>query len=294
MKTVFSNNELPHIWARQSQDNGKNSNNSMFFDGSKIYSYGRHFCIADIIDSGKTALVTDRTYSNTTARHISAVRYAVNHLNTVYCPHPESLNESLRVWQQRIETELSIIADSRRRQITKDKARIALTRISDDVSRYLAVTDYKLKPTLHKEFLKYLKAAQSEKGAEQLVKHLSKEQARKERQRQEDLKLQRVNYQKAVELWKTGELINLSWSPVSDEFGVSLRERNGMVETSKGAKVSVISARMLFREIQQGKDVRGFYLDGYTVLSMNGVLKVGCHEISREEIMRFATLMEWI
>jgi hypothetical protein len=41
MKTVFSNSELPHIWARQSQTEGRTSNGSMFFSGG-VLTIGCH------------------------------------------------------------------------------------------------------------------------------------------------------------------------------------------------------------------------------------------------------------
>lgn len=47
----------------------------MFIDGDGVYSYGRHFCIARRYN-GKI-LMTTRTYSNTTAKHIHEVYSAV-------------------------------------------------------------------------------------------------------------------------------------------------------------------------------------------------------------------------
>lgn len=78
MKTVFSNSELVHVGASQSQQEGRNSNGSLFFEGATIYSYGRHFSIARFVAPG-VVLFNGSSYSNTTAKHQSDVRRAVRH-----------------------------------------------------------------------------------------------------------------------------------------------------------------------------------------------------------------------
>jgi hypothetical protein len=66
------------------------------------------------------------------------------------------------------------------------------------------------------------------------------------------------------------------------------------IETSRGAVVNYDSGKALYDKIRRGQDVRGFNIDGYTVMSLNGVLKIGCHEIERKEIDRFAKSQGWI
>ena len=43
---VFSNREIPHLWAHQTQDEARNGTASFYFRGATIYSYGSHFPIA--------------------------------------------------------------------------------------------------------------------------------------------------------------------------------------------------------------------------------------------------------
>ena len=59
----------------------RGSSNSMFIEGSVIYSYGYHFPIARIVNDN-TVLFTNRGYSNTTAKHKSNVLNAL--LNNNY------------------------------------------------------------------------------------------------------------------------------------------------------------------------------------------------------------------
>ena len=88
MKTVFSDvSTVAHLWANQSQDNAKNSSGNLFFNGKIIYSYGYHFPIAKHVQNNgiSAVLFTERSYSNTTAKHVSAVIQAANHKNIIYC-----------------------------------------------------------------------------------------------------------------------------------------------------------------------------------------------------------------
>ena len=65
MKNIFTNSELAHTYANQSQQSGRNSSGSFYFDGKAIYSYGRHFPIANIVtnDNGNECMLfTYRTY----------------------------------------------------------------------------------------------------------------------------------------------------------------------------------------------------------------------------------------
>lgn len=75
-KKTFTGRELPHIWANQQQDEARAG--SFYFKGATIFSYGSHFPIATI--EGGNVLFTMRSYSNTTAKHISKARQAISHI----------------------------------------------------------------------------------------------------------------------------------------------------------------------------------------------------------------------
>ena len=48
MKTVFNNSEVCHVFAQQEQEYGRSGN--IFFEGKKIYSYGYHYLMGNIIN----------------------------------------------------------------------------------------------------------------------------------------------------------------------------------------------------------------------------------------------------
>ena len=93
MKRVFSNHsEVCHVWAQQTQDEGRASR--IFFDGPRIYSYGRHFEMARFVDAG-TVFITTHRYSVSTAKHLTLVRRAVSPKQVFEVPsfdyHPDNV-----------------------------------------------------------------------------------------------------------------------------------------------------------------------------------------------------------
>lgn len=78
---------VAHLWAHQNQEYASNSAGDFYFRNENIYSYGSHFRCASIVRNrqGETAyLVTDRTYSTSTARHMNHVRNAIPPCQTVF------------------------------------------------------------------------------------------------------------------------------------------------------------------------------------------------------------------
>lgn len=102
MRYVVEPAMVAHLWAHQSQESARNNGN-FYFEGKDIYSYGSHFRCASIErnqQGEKAYLVTTRTYSNTTAKHMSMVRNAIPGYETVfYTPRSVSLrNERMSTY----------------------------------------------------------------------------------------------------------------------------------------------------------------------------------------------------
>jgi hypothetical protein len=72
----------------------------------------------------------------------------------------------------------------------------------------------------------------------------------------------------------------------ASEFKEILRisKDGNFIETSQGAKVSVDAAKVLYLMIQAKRDIKGHNIDGYTVISINGVLTIGCHKIDMKYV----------
>lgn len=78
---MANHNEVAHAWANQTGKCRKGFN--MFYDGNTIYSYGRHFPIARLVDGG-VVLMTSKSYSTSTAKHKTFTWRAI-HSRTIFC-----------------------------------------------------------------------------------------------------------------------------------------------------------------------------------------------------------------
>ena len=85
MKKVFSNSEIVHKFNELTQNEGRTPTNSMFFNtnGTKLYSYGNHYLLAEFIDDN-TVMINDKGYSVSTGKHISLVTSATRNRNQFF------------------------------------------------------------------------------------------------------------------------------------------------------------------------------------------------------------------
>ena len=72
-KQVFTNKQITSVFLAQSQDTGRTSNSSMYFEGNKMFSYGEHYLMAVL--QGNTLMISQRDSSVTTNKHNSALRF---------------------------------------------------------------------------------------------------------------------------------------------------------------------------------------------------------------------------
>jgi hypothetical protein len=290
MKTVFTQSEIAHIWAKQSQETGKTPGNRMFFDGKDIFSYGRHFCIARILENGKV-LFTNRDYSNTTAKHKHQVRHAISHKEIIYCADPDSgSNRNINAFCADLKAQLEISNAPRKRAQTKADALDRMQSIAVNTDQYLEAIgeDINEIKKYHSEFaILYDFAKNQDKTAfEEREKIRQDEIAAYNIQQAKEMEERK---KKAIEDWKKGKPVNLY---LADP--VYLRVKDEELQTTMGARVSVKAAKILFEMIKAGKDIKGYEIDGYTVIGlMNGTLKIGCHTIERKEINRLAKKLKW-
>lgn len=311
MKTVFSNSEVPHVWATQKQEEGRNATRSIFFRGPVIYSYGQHWPMgniikAPIVGTGGVVLLNSRTYGPTTSGHQQAVNYAVNHMERVFAPYVMNTRNdhfaNLEYWTNKFKSILKDLANPRKRPATKDSLRFDLRRIAASFDAYSNAVGFDAKKrvtsnhdeTIRKEFLLYLSVAVGTTTNEDFEKALKTKAIAEKRRKTLAEKANAKKWSEYVAGWLKGEVS--TWQ-VSGNYSfptyLRLSEEGDKVETSKGATVPVKAAKVLFDRIRAGRDVVGFKVGDYTVISINGVLKVGCHEIERAEIERFAKSQGW-
>lgn len=267
MKTVFSNaQDCVHAFAQRQTPQGRSGN--VFFYGDKIYSYGYHYLLAEFIDDN-TIVINDRGYSSSTSKHISYVRWGTRQYKqffTTKCDialvHRQvlSLKDKLataRKPENYINSILSLWASLNEFiQYTKNK------NIPKDV-RYKEIKA--IVKALNVDSVQYQQKLSAAKKKAELAKK------RKEAKRIKETLTKFYNYE--VNSFRVGDTDYLRLS------------RDGeCVETSQYVKVSVDEARTLYKAICNGVDIRGHRISNYTVNSINGTLKIGCHNINMESV----------
>lgn len=287
MKTRFKNNsEVAHIWASQTQHEGRGSN--LFFEGTKIYSYGRHFCIANFVRPN-VVLFNSAKYSKSTAKHQLKVRSAIPaNIKVFTVPQTEIMvNSHERNLQYYLNTIEGLVEDAKR-SIKNTDAQLNVAAVKRERALdYIATFDLRIDETrgLSEAIANYQFPDLSAKIETQREKAANRE-ALQEAKRQEGYKIIR----EYIPAWLEGVAPQMILSDLPEVY---LREMVGTVETSKGAIVPLREAKLLYDMIEAGKDIVGHRIGSYTVISLNGVLTIGCHKIEREEIKRFASVMGW-
>lgn len=306
MKKVFSNSaEVSHIWASQEQEEGRAGNLS--FVGTSLFSYN-WYEIAQIktLESGETVcFIRDYSYSSYTGRHLKYARRAIRNLR-----HIEVHGETQRNWHKAelINHEANICALLEDLKESKRKFQNCLSTYT--AQRYFSNNQYKLatlveycqifKLTLPDystliisdteltEKIGKLEKSESERNKpENIVKREEEKRRREEKKRAKEIEEVR-QYEEA---FINGESVPYH---AKHKFSCTRLRINGEdVQTSLDAFVPIREAKILLQMIRQGKDIKGTKIGNYTVIGINGTLKVGCHEITREEIERFAQMNNW-
>ena len=180
MKKVVSPSEVAHLFANQLQDEARTPTGNLYFYGTFIHSYGSHFCIARFVDD-RTLLFTERSYSNTTAKHISYVWRATSHKDRILCAHPAGSHEqNFNYWINEAEAITSKLQNARKPEIYLTQ----LNNLKYKVDRYKQYFKIDMPITLEKvlsitdkaEIIEYLESKQKLIDAE--AKRKAKENAR--------------------------------------------------------------------------------------------------------------------
>jgi len=295
MKTVFSNHsEVAHIWAQQNQEKGKSGN--MFFEGTRIFSYGYHYCIANFVKPG-LVLINSRGYSNSTAKHENYVRRALHGVKRFTVP---SVGWSKYGYQNEIDHAANL-----------EYYRLKISNLVFDAKKAIKNSEFLARQAqgMHAGLLDYCDSFGLDKSEfEKIViidselqikidKQRTKQAEREEKERLFNEQLMEFAKNQSLPAWyQFSEMPKLQGKTVYPSIlpYAYLRVNGSEVETSHGAKVPLKAAKVLFELIQSGRDIKGYQIGNYTVIGINGVLTIGCHKIERSEIERFAKTQNWI
>jgi hypothetical protein len=274
MKKVFTNTEIVHVFAQQSQSEGRSG--SMFFEGTKIYSYGYHYLLGEFIDS-ETIVINNVGYSVTTSKHIGLLMSATTHIRQFFKTATD------------IDIVHSSITDSLKKMSTaRTRKGLYLTEI---YYKYTKLNEY-LEYTNTKDKLGYGDAIKYKEICDIMHKldvdkdGILAEVADIEKKRREREKAKQLEYLAEWRNHERGGVHGLTKSYLR------LSVDGESVETSKGVRIERDKARVLYKLIKAGKDINGFKLDYYTVIGVkDNTLKIGCHDIPMTEVNTIGELL---
>ena len=275
MRTVLKNHdEVAHYFANQIQSSGSASR--MFFEGNTIFSYGHHFEIAKIVKSG-VILFTENSYSSSTSGHKSIVRSAIPHHFKIF---PAATSKSgygnYTVTTDNISNLTYYLQQAEELLNKAVRARVLAENYAQTAKHWLSIfTDYaKESDTIDnfkipEKYLAYVRAGLDAKKAAEKAKI--------------------TDWKKHLKQWKahTGNYVSCSIPECKFDY---LRIVGNEIETSKNVRLSIASALLLWRKLQQQESVKGEKIDDrWTVIdNSNQYLQVGCHKILHTEIQAMA------
>ena len=309
MKQVFSNSELPHIWAAESQNSGRNSNGSFYFEGPTIYSYGSHFPIATI--KGNTVFFTLRIYSNTTAKHISKACSAVSHktfINVWYVPtgnfeYLATTHEAnLTAWKRELSKVVKELGNKRIRNIGSrvNEAERVIAQID-------AYCQYFKLPVKDKELKKLIQTAKNPQFVEMARAAAEKQAAAHEKKVKEAARA----YDIYIEMWRerrdeeikelpdnTKALINFYANQAAAYTRLRFNPDTERVETSKGVEIPAEIAKRAYFSLngclKSSCNDLSIPVLHYTITETGkDYIKAGCHTIPKSDVQYIATVLKW-
>lgn len=273
MRNVFSNSELAHTYASQSQNSGRSS--SMFFEGSTIYSYGYHFPIARIItnEQGQEALLfTTRGYSNTTGKHISIVSAATRQYKKIFCNNPKgSHDENFKAWLSSSETIAKNLINARKPE--KYLTEIAYNkRQAEQYSEFFGI-----------DIPENLQNVFNISNKQEYLSLYEKQIEFEKQEQKRRLREQKAQFKEQFKKWINYETDRLYTSYKYD----FLRIKENRIETTQAVQIPIEIAKRLYLSIKNGSLSVGDKILNYSVDKIGAEIKIGCHTFAKSYLLRF-------
>lgn len=272
-----SSAEVFHRWANQTQDRAKSKN--VFFEGTKIYSYGYHYLLGEIVtfNGVKVAIINGNRYSVTTAKHQGQAKAAASHL-----PCIRSLDGTVLGGIKDKQNELidALSGFFNRRQFWYDslagfKECWLLREVDEfnDLCEKLGLSEYLIK--INQEYIELMW------DHVQLCKELDKPRQEAKRLERERLQAHERALQEAkLADWHAGKTNVTLWAVTPQQ----IRIKDDTVETTSGARVPLRDAVLFLAKLEAGNAKVGESIGSYTYngIDANGIVTIGCHKISLE------------
>ena len=285
MKTIFTNSELIHKFAEQSQEQGQTSTGNLFFNKNKVYSYGHHYLLGEILPDNRI-IINNTGYSSSTGKHIGMLRQATRQYKQIFYSDV-CLNN---VHEKIIESSKKII-NARKKEIYANEIINTFEIFNEYLNKYqeaifkqstlekskiLKLDEFKKIKKIYKSILK-----DKEKYIEQGKERVKKELLKADEKFNADLK-KFFNY----------ELNYITSTKKIDYLRIS--KDKTQIETTQNVKINLDEAKKLYNLIERGVEIKGMKISNYTIISLNGFLKIGCHNIEVQNMHEIGKLIKTI
>lgn len=269
MRKVHTPENVAHLFANQIQNEARTQTNNFYFHQDMIFSYGSHFCIARHLDNN-TLLFTERSYSNSTAKHIAHVRNAANHLNKVFCYDPTGTHlDNFNYWINEAEFNINKLKTARKPEIYI----FELQSIKNKAERYANFFNIEIP-------LQLTKALEITEKA-QILEYLEQKEAIIKADKLKKEKALKKEHARALEKWRKFETPYIYQRDGFDYLRFNKEKQR--FETSQRVEIPLALGLKLYDKIKNGIQFEKV-LD-YEVKEINkNFIQVGCHKITLKEI----------
>lgn len=290
MKRFYSNDDVIHAYASMQHEDGRSGN--VFFEGKSIFSYGHHYKMGLLMV--KDAIwINDSGYSVSTGKHLSILGTATRHMRQFYA----SGSHVYPVYQ-RIEEIKEKLGNARKPSMYVEEARSLWASLNEFFS-WWGDQETPFLPwggnstwINSKESLEYREIKEFIDSLDTLEETLKGYKAKAKEDRAKAKKAKAIReareedeYQSATQDFREYRINRIYLKHGSTKKDVCRVSKCGdYIETSQGVSVSVKAAKILYALIQAGKDIKGYNIEGYRVISINGDLKIGCHIIDVRDV----------
>lgn len=267
MKKVFSSSsDVIHLFTQRSQDQARGGN--VFFEnGNRVYSYGHHYLLAEFIKNSQgneAILINDSGYSITTSKHISKVRKATRQYKQFFVMQ---INPAKVLYQ--LQNLAHKLVKAKKPEMYIRQAEI-LFQYFNEFQMWNGKSNDRVSLKAINQTIKLFRDPDYLKNYPEKIKQAEK--ANKKR----------------IEKMRKLELIDFFSYKTNiirgDEDYIRISEDKQSIETSQHVTVPINEAKVLYKLIKAGKDIKGYQISGYTVIGLNGTLKIGCHHINIDNL----------
>lgn len=297
--------QVAHIWFNRSKQHATASN--IFFEGGNIYSYGRHFLMASIVENKKgerAVFVTTRGYSSSTSRHQSYVERAMDNRYPIFRVKLDMQGMDSRWIETYSKTFLNeykqrlIDAENAIKKCQAKKADGLLTwlkRLTEEANNYAAYvgnrTRFKVKQSII-DIAEKKKAALAEAEAKRNTPAMI---AKREKAREKRAEAKERKREIAIKEWIEGESNSVKWERGDITY---MRVRGDQIETTQGAAFPIEHGKRALRFIIDCRaNKKEWHTNGHKIplghfhidsIDASGNVKAGCHNVPYGEIERIA------